>query len=326
MTPSDFLRAHAPGRRDSDPCAPEVLAKLFPATPPRRRSSRNAIDRLASELEQPPRVAVIHESGKLTLTLGCGQGAIVLNERNAESLLRVCWFARDGRRVLIQGESGVGKEFAARLVHERSRPHGPFVDLNCAAIPETLVESELFGALRGAYSECSANRDGYFVAANGGTLFLDEIGELPLNVQAKLLRVIETGAVTPLGGTRAKVVDVQVVSATSRRLADDVDNGLFRNDLFRRLAQGVVTIPPLRERTDEIVPIAVAVLTKLSSALSVRLSPEAAVALKAHDWPGNIRELENKVMSAVSVARNASRVADGTDTVLIALEDLEAAE
>jgi DNA-binding NtrC family response regulator len=204
--------------------------------------------------------------------------------------------------VLLLGESGTGKELFARAVHHLSgRRDRPFVAINCAAIPETLIENELFGHERGAFTGASDRRLGKFELASTGTVFLDEIGELPLTVQGKLLRVIEERVVDRIGGRAPVPVDVRVVAATNRDLKVAVDRGEFRRDLFFRLAVFPLEIPPLRERDSDIVLLAKHFAAELGKELRGReafLTDEALVALREHSWPGNVRELENAIERA----------------------------
>src|SRR5918993_3640547 len=198
--------------------------------------------------------------------------------------------------VLLLGESGTGKELFARAVHHLSnRRDKPFVAINCAAIPETLIENELFGHERGAFTGANDRRQGKFELASDGTVFLDEIGELPLAVQGKLLRAIEEKMVDRIGGRAPVSVDVRVVAATNKDLKSAVDNGQFRGDLFFRLAVFPIEVPPLRERGDDIVLLAQHFASEIGRDLRGReaqLTPEAIEALKQHHWPGNVRELE----------------------------------
>jgi two-component system repressor protein LuxO len=207
--------------------------------------------------------------------------------------------------VFIRGESGTGKELAADAVHRCSnRAKGAFVALNCAAIPKELIESELFGHVKGAFTGATADRSGAFLEADGGTLFLDEIAELDINVQAKLLRALQTGEVRRLGETRHRTVDVRIVSATHRDLHAQVQAGRFREDLFYRLYVIPVDLPPLRERGDDVVDIAQAMLERYSREDHkgfTRFSEAARAALLAHPWPGNVRELINVVRAAVAL-------------------------
>ncbi len=209
-------------------------------------------------------------------------------------ITKVCDFKTT---VLILGESGTGKELIARAIHHNSnRKKSPFVALNCGAIPETLLESELFGHVKGAFTDAVSDKAGLFVQANGGTLFLDEIGEMPPFLQVKLLRVLQEGEVRPVGAGSSRTVDVRVVSATSRDLARDVAEGRFREDLFYRLNVFSITVPPLRERAEDIPILAGHFLEKYGERFGktgASLSPEALKVCMDYRWPGNVRELEN---------------------------------
>ncbi len=209
--------------------------------------------------------------------------------------------------VLLQGESGTGKELVARAIHRRSpRSGGPFVAINCAAIPVTLLESELFGHERGAFTGAFARREGRFKLADGGTLFLDEVAELDPMVQAKLLRVLQEGEFERLGGTQTIRTDVRLIASSNRPLLDMVRAGKFREDLFYRLHVITITLPPLRERVEDIPLLAQHFLARFASRnrKDVRvISREATELLLAHDWPGNVRELENTIEHAVVLCR-----------------------
>jgi DNA-binding NtrC family response regulator len=209
--------------------------------------------------------------------------------------------------VLISGESGTGKELVARAIHYNSiRAHRPFVPVNCAAIPETLLESELFGYVRGAFTDAKKDRRGLFQEADGGSLFLDEISEIPLNLQAKLLRVIEDKEVRPLGATRAETVDARIVAATNQALDELVHQGRFRHDLFYRLHVIVLQICPLRERTEDIPLLIEHFIQKFSRKTKRRISgitDEALNALLSYHWPGNVRELEHIIERAVLLGK-----------------------
>jgi len=204
--------------------------------------------------------------------------------------------------VLLLGESGTGKELFARAVHHLSpRRDKAFVAINCAAIPETLIENELFGHERGAFTGANDRRQGKFELASGGTVFLDEIGELPLGVQGKLLRAIEEKVVDRIGGRAPVPVDVRVVAATNKDLKTAVDKGEFRGDLFFRLAVFPLEIPPLRDRQDDIILLARHFAAEIGRELRGReaeLDPEAIAAIRKHHWPGNVRELENAIERA----------------------------
>lgn len=207
--------------------------------------------------------------------------------------------------VLILGESGTGKELVARMLHDGSeRRDKPFVALNCGAIPEQLMESELFGHTKGSFTGASKDKKGLFEAAGGGTIFLDEIGELTLGVQVKLLRVLQERVVTPVGETREVPVDVRVVAATHRNLREAVQEGRFRADLYFRLNVIEVRMPPLRERKEDILPLAQHFLTQFSQRLGRDIrgfEPEAEAVLQSLSYPGNVRELENLVERAVAL-------------------------
>lgn len=204
--------------------------------------------------------------------------------------------------VLIRGESGTGKELVARALHENSpRAHAPMISVNCAAIPETLIESELFGHEKGAFTGAVAGRTGLVEAANGGTLFLDEIGELPLEAQARLLRVLQESEIRRVGSVQSQKVDVRLVAATHRDLKALAHQGLFREDLYYRLNVIELQLPPLRERGDDVMLIAQALLARIGAGMnlpSLHFSPEAAEAIRRYRWPGNVRELENAVERA----------------------------
>jgi DNA-binding NtrC family response regulator len=198
--------------------------------------------------------------------------------------------------VLIEGESGTGKEVIAKAIHHASsRARGPFVAINCGALPEALLESELFGHVRGAFTGATANKRGLFEEAHGGTLFLDEIGEMPPALQVKLLRVLQSGEVRAVGSTQAATVDVRVLAATNRDLEQLVKQGVFREDLFYRLNVIAIRIPPLRERRDDIAALAEHFLERFAAkqSRSLRLGAPALERLVHHAWPGNVRELEN---------------------------------
>jgi two-component system response regulator AtoC len=220
--------------------------------------------------------------------------------------------ARSSANIVILGESGTGKELVARLVHEASpQAGGPFVALNCGAIPRDLVESELFGHERGAFTGANERRLGLFEQAQGGTLFLDEIGELPLAQQPRLLRVLETRRLRRLGATEERVLDVRVVAATHRDLRAHVGSGAFRADLYHRLATVEVRLPPLRERQCDVVLLARRFLDDLEPQVGRRtLSPDALAALQGHAWPGNVRELRNAVLRAALLGEGELRAAE----------------
>lgn len=208
--------------------------------------------------------------------------------------------------VLITGESGTGKELVAKAIHEASRrKEKPFVSINCGAFPETLLESELFGYMKGAFTGASANKKGLFEAANGGSIFLDEIGEMTLAMQVKLLRVLQERRVRPLGGTGEIPIDVRVIAATNRNLPANIQDGAFREDLYYRIAVINIQLPALRERVDDIQLLAYSFLNhyaEKSGRSIAKISPEAMRSLENYDWPGNVRQLENVIERAVALA------------------------
>jgi transcriptional regulator with PAS, ATPase and Fis domain len=218
--------------------------------------------------------------------------------------------------VHISGESGTGKELVARAVHHFSlRCHMPWVDINCSALPEQLVESELFGYEKGAFSGADQAKPGLFEVANGGTLFLDEVGELERKTQVKLLRILDGVPHYRLGGTKKIFVDVRIIAATNQDLELACAEGRFRSDLYHRLNQFRVKVPPLRNRPEDIAPLAELFLHQHDT--SMRFAEGAMEALYRYSWPGNIRELRNVVIGAAIVANNREvRVADLSETVL----------
>jgi DNA-binding NtrC family response regulator len=262
-------------------------------------SLANAIERsvLADELARTKRAQsgtstfrdIVTHSSKMQAVLRSGEKA-----------------AASAIPVLIEGESGVGKELIARAIHGQSeRRARPFVAVNCGAIPENLVESTLFGHEKGSFTGATEKHNGKFLEASGGTLFLDEVGELPMAAQVKLLRAIQEGEVEPVGGRKPVKVDVRIISATNRNLTDDVRLGRFREDLFYRLHVFPITVPPLRERTEDIPALVRHFLARFAAEEGKRvraISGEALALLGRHRWPGNVRQLENSVFRAVVLA------------------------
>jgi transcriptional regulator with GAF, ATPase, and Fis domain len=211
--------------------------------------------------------------------------------------------------VMVTGETGTGKELIAREIHNRSpRAKGPFVSINCGAIPENLLESELFGHVRGAFTGAIANKTGRFQAANKGTLFLDEIGDMPLQLQVKILRALQDRTVSRVGDTGSEPVDIRVIAATNRELEDDIKTGRFREDLYYRLNVVHLLLPPLRDRGDDIVVLARYMLSRYAPEYGNKVrgfTPSSIAAIKRHRWSGNIRELENRIKKAVVLADKA---------------------
>jgi Nif-specific regulatory protein len=215
--------------------------------------------------------------------------------------------------VLVEGETGTGKELVARGIHRAGvRAEGPFIAVNCAAITETLLESELFGHRRGAFTGAVQDRRGVFEAADGGTIFLDEVGEMPLAMQAKLLRVLQEGEITPVGDTRSRAVDVRVIAATNRDLSAEVRASRFREDLYYRLAVFPIRLVPLRDRTDDVpllVERFVSQATRRHRKRIAGVEPDAMACLASHPWPGNVRELQNEVERAVALCADGGTIA-----------------
>ena len=224
--------------------------------------------------------------------------------RLADLLERV---AESDASVLVTGESGTGKELVARALHRAgTRREGPFVAINCAAMPETLLESELFGWVRGAFTDARSPRTGLFVQANKGTLFLDEIGDMPLSLQPKLLRALQERVVRPIGGDSLVPFDARIVAATNQDLDGAVERGAFREDLYFRLAVVEVPIPPLRTRGNDVLLLAQHFIERYAAKMKkdiVGLAPPAAQRLLGYSWPGNVRELQNCIEAAVTLAR-----------------------
>lgn len=243
----------------------------------------------------------ITDAGRAALERMVGTSAVMKCVKQ-----RIIKVARGMAPILVRGESGSGKELVAQAIHANSqRANGPLIAVNCGAIPENLLESEFFGAKKGSYTGSTVDRDGYFQAARGGTLFLDEIGDLPLAMQAKLLRAIQERSVRAIGSTQEEVVDVRIVSATHKDLAADVAAGRFRQDLYYRLNVIEIIIPPLRERRDDLPALCHALLAKIGqeSGLPIpALSEQTLNQLVQHPLSGNVRELENLLHRAVALS------------------------
>jgi DNA-binding NtrC family response regulator len=238
-----------------------------------------------------------------------GLNNIIAASPKLKSLIkRIEQIAESNASVLITGESGTGKDLLARALHYDSpRANYPFIAVNCAAIPDNLIESELFGYVRGAFTDARQSRTGLFQAASKGTLFLDEIGEMPLALQAKLLRVIEDKRVRPLGGNDEVPVDVRIVAATNSDLEVAMKQNRFRSDLYYRLAMFVLRIPPLRERPEDLPLLIKHFLTRAAAEAGkppTTISPAATACMLHYEWPGNVREVQNAIQSAVILSRN----------------------
>jgi two-component system response regulator AtoC len=238
-----------------------------------------------------------------------GQSPVMLELK--ELMSRV---AESQASVLVTGESGTGKEVVARLLHQKgSRADHPFLALNCAAMPEHLIESELFGHVRGAFTDAKTDKVGLFVQANRGTLFLDEIGDMPLGLQPKLLRVLEERKVRPVGGGKEIPIDLRLIAATHRDLEDAIEQGQFREDLYFRLNVIQMALPPLRARGNDVLLIAqsfIETYAKQAGRAVVGLTPEAAERLSSYAWPGNVRELRNAIERAVALTRHENITVD----------------
>lgn len=267
-----------------------------------------------TRLEQENRSLRLSRSEPADLRMPVQEGEILGQSQVMHQLLNELDVLADSELpVLLLGETGVGKELFARRLHRISRrSHKPLVQVNCAALPESLAESELFGHVKGAFSGANSDRAGRFDAANCGTLFLDEVGELPLSVQAKLLRTLQNGEIQRLGADKPLHVNVRIIAATNRHLPDSIRDGLFRADLYHRLSVYPVPIPPLRERDNDVLILAGQFLELNRTRLGLRglrLSPAAERALLAYHWPGNVRELEHVISRAAlkQLSRGGSR-------------------
>ncbi|MGN6107334.1 MAG: sigma-54-dependent transcriptional regulator [Kofleriaceae bacterium] len=270
------------------PSKPDALIRAIERAL-RERSMRREIVRLRRDLGEPTE-GLIARSAAMTRVLDLARRA-----------------ARSSATVLITGESGAGKGAIARWIHERSpRRDGPMIQINCAALPGGLVEAELFGVRRGAFTDARESRDGLFVEASSGTLFLDEIAEMPLEAQAKLLAVLESGRVRPVGATAETAVDVRLIAATNRDLDDAIRHGRFRQDLFFRLNVVQLAVPPLRERPEDIPELVHAFLSRAARGghAPAGITDEAMRHLCRRDWPGNVRELANVVERAVALGEH----------------------
>jgi two-component system nitrogen regulation response regulator NtrX len=259
------------------------------------------------------------ENQQLRRQLGSG-GLVYTGEKMRRLMTQVERVAASESRVCILGETGTGKELIAHTVHEKSNRHdGPYVTLNCAAVPAELIESELFGHEKGSFTGAASRHVGKFEQAHGGTLFLDEIGDMPLAMQAKLLRVLEQGDVERIGGDKPIKVNVRVVVATHRNLEEQVKQGGFRQDLFHRIYVFPVALPPLRERPEDIPALVQhfsAMITKQNGWKEIHFSPEAMEMLQKQPWPGNIRELRNVVERVLLFVEGDTVTASTVQTAL----------
>jgi two-component system, NtrC family, response regulator PilR len=280
-------------------------------------------DRLLDELRPAVRriaenQAVKREAGELRRKLRkfTGFDHIIGASPKMRSLFELIeTIAPQSSRVLITGESGTGKELVARAIHENSvRSKAPFITINCGAFPETLLESELFGYMKGSFTGANENRRGLFQAADGGTLFMDEIGNMSLTMQVKLYRVLQEGKVRPLGSTEEVDVDVRVIAATNKDFAKEIAEERFREDLYYRLSVIPIHLPPLRERPEDIPLLVRSFLDRYTKAMDKKIDgidPEALRRLEVYDWPGNVRELENTIERAVALEGTGRVTAEG---------------
>ena len=297
---------------------PAGIPTLVVGTDPGRRTAMQLVARGVSDYFALPDDLEIFRSAVAAARNGARGSVAVAPEGDADAFAAIVGessaikkeLARAARllphrsaRALIVGETGTGKELLARAIHAGSPRRGaPFVAVNCSAFPEHLIESELFGHERGSYTDAYAAKPGLFEMADGGTLFLDEIGDLPLSLQAKLLRVLEDKEIRRVGGTKSRTVDVRILAATNEHLAERVRAGTFREDLFFRLSTVVLRLPPLRERGDDAILLAEALLERLAGEHGLPvppLTPDVRHQLRHHPWPGNVRELKNAVERAL---------------------------
>lgn len=267
-----------------------------------------AVDYLLLPVDDEKLIGVLNNYGSLYFDPELGRGRrLITNDPQMRLLLnQIKRVARSNATVLVQGESGTGKELIARYLHQVSgRSKGPFVAINCAALPENLLESELFGHVKGAFTGALSDRKGRFQQANGGTIFLDEISEMSLNLQAKLLRVLQEREVDPVGGRSAIALDVRVVASTNRNLKEWAESGKFREDLYYRLNVFPVQLPSLRERTKDIALLGEHFRLRFVVELArndIPFSERSVAILNSYHWPGNVRELENVIHRALLIA------------------------
>jgi len=301
----------------------ELIASRYPETPVAMITAHGNIDAAVEALKagafdfvsKPVDLHVLRRMVQSALQLGEQRraqreesGSRMQGNSPAMQALRatIAKVARSQAPVYINGESGVGKELVARLIHEQGpRASGPFVPVNCGAIPSELMESEFFGHKKGSFTGASVDKEGLFQSAHGGTLFLDEVAELPLHMQVKLLRAIQEKSVRPIGSNAEVQVDVRVLSATHKNLAQLVEEGRFRHDLFYRINVIELAVPPLRERREDIAGLATSILARLAQDLSEappKIAPDALAQLIEYPFPGNVRELENILERALALS------------------------
>ena len=266
-----------------------------------RQSCRNG---LQMKMLQDHKELLVEEVNRLTGTLGME----TVNSAMADLLETAVKAASSKATIMISGESGTGKELLARLIHQHSpRSGGAMVSVNCAALPATLIESELFGHVKGAFTGAVASRKGRFQVADRGTLFLDEIGEMPVELQAKILRVVQENEVEPVGSDQVEKVDVRLITATNKNLLKAVEDGEFREDLYYRLCVIPLDLPPLRERREDIPALAEHFMKKLALPAEVTIEADAIELMMAYSWPGNIREMQNVIERSV-ILRSSDKI------------------
>ncbi len=314
MVPMDGLTLLGEIRRRR-PDLPVVLMTAYGVIEQAVEAMRaGAADYLTKPVEAPALIALARRL-TASVTPHVANGLVAEDPVTRELLRLAARVAQSAATVLLTGESGSGKEMFARFVHDNSpRASGPFVAINCAAIPENLLEATLFGHERGAFTGAQAAQPGKFEQANGGTLLLDEISEMPLALQAKLLRVLQEREVERVGGRKPIALDIRILATTNRDLADMVREGRFREDLFYRLNVFPLRVPALRERPRDILPLARHFAARIAPARKPRYSAEAEAMLLSHPWPGNVRELENTVQRALILA--SDEVIGARDIVL----------
>lgn len=289
--------------RQRYPQLPVLLMTAFAAVERAVEAMRQgAVDYLVKPFEPKKLLDLVarHASGRLG---DITEGPIAVEPSSQQLLALAARVARSDSTVLISGESGTGKEVLARYIHQQSpRAAKPFIAINCAAIPDNMLEATLFGHEKGAFTGAIAAQPGKFELAEGGTLLLDEISEMPLGLQAKLLRVLQEREVERVGARKPIALDIRIIATTNRELADEVGRGQFREDLFYRLSVFPLAWAPLRERVADIVPLAERLLDKHAEKMRqppARLSAEARRCLTSHAWPGNVRELDNAIQRAL---------------------------